>query len=60
MTDTIVKYDGIGKKYRIRHARTERFTALRDVIADKVGNAFRLTRRRIEAPPLVEDFWALK
>jgi lipopolysaccharide transport system ATP-binding protein len=60
MSDTIIKVEGIGKKYRIRHARSERYTALRDVIADKVGNIFHLTGRRIERPPAVEDFWALK
>ena len=60
MSDTIIKVDGIGKKYRIRHARSERYTALRDVISDKVGNVFRSTRRRIGGPPPVEDFWALR
>ena len=43
MSDTIIKVEGVGKKYRIRHKRRERYTALRDVIAEKVGNASSLT-----------------
>ena len=40
MTDTIITVENLGKKYRIRHER-ERYTALRDVIADKAKNLFR-------------------
>jgi len=58
MSDSIIKVEGIGKKYRIRHKQPERYSALRDVIADKVLNAFRPTR--IKALATVEDFWALK
>src|SRR5262249_40153032 len=47
--------------YRIRHQRRERYTALRDVITDRVGAMF---RRRAPADAAaaatVEDFWALK
>ena len=60
MSDPIIKIEGIGKRYRIRHARPERYTALRDVIANKVGNILRLNRGRIEEAPSIEDFWALK
>lgn len=40
MSDAIIRVEGIGKKYRIRHERTERYTALRDVIAAKARGLF--------------------
>lgn len=40
MGDVIIRVEGLGKKYRIRHERAERYTALRDVIADKVQGVF--------------------
>lgn len=40
MSDVIIRAEGIGKKYRIRHERAERYTALRDVIAEKVRGLF--------------------
>lgn len=60
MSDTIIKVEGIGKKYRIRHKQAERYSTLRDVIADKVLNGFRSKRHSVKDPPAVEDFWALK
>jgi lipopolysaccharide transport system ATP-binding protein len=39
MDDVIIRVEGLGKKYRIRHERAERYTALRDVIADKLRGA---------------------
>ena len=36
MSDSIIKAEGIGKRYRIRHQRPERYTALRDVITERV------------------------
>ena len=60
MSDIIIRVEGLGKTYRIRHQRPERYTALRDVIADKVRGAFRLGPRGAGESPAVEDFWALK
>lgn len=40
MGDVVIRAEGLGKKYRIRHKRAERYTALRDVIADKVRGVF--------------------
>lgn len=40
MGDVVIRVEGLGKKYRIRHERVERYTALRDVIADKVRGMF--------------------
>ena len=41
MNETIIKVEGIGKKYRIQHIQAERYTALRDVIADRFRRVFR-------------------
>jgi lipopolysaccharide transport system ATP-binding protein len=60
MSGTIIKVEGIGKRYRIHHQRTERYTALRDVITDKVAGIFRPKRRDVAEEPTVEDFWALR
>jgi lipopolysaccharide transport system ATP-binding protein len=59
MSDTVIKVEGLGKKYRIRHQQTERYTALRDVIARKAKDIFKPRRHGLRPPP-VEDFWALK
>ena len=58
MSDVAIRIDGLGKKYRIRHQRRERYTALRDVITDKVRGIFRPAPA--DAAARVEDFWALK
>jgi lipopolysaccharide transport system ATP-binding protein len=58
MNDIIVKFSGIGKRYRIRHTQSERYSALRDVIADKVRGIFHSPQQI--SRPSVEDFWALK
>ena len=49
MTDeAIILVEDLGKKYRLRHQQTERYTALRDVIADKAKALFR--KRKTEKP----------
>jgi lipopolysaccharide transport system ATP-binding protein len=58
MSDVAVSVNDLGKKYRIRHQRRERYVALRDVIADGFRNALR--GRAGGAAPATEDFWALK
>jgi len=40
MSDVIITVENLGKKYRIRHER-ERYTALRDVIAQKASGFFK-------------------
>src|SRR5213595_3003797 len=59
MSDVAIRIDGLGKKYRIRHKRPERYVALRDVLTDRVRGVFR-PRAATGAPPAVEEFWALK
>jgi len=60
MSDVIIRVDNLGKKYRIQHRRPERYTALRDMITDKVRTVFRLGRGNVGACPEIEDFWALQ
>jgi lipopolysaccharide transport system ATP-binding protein len=60
MSDVIIRVQGLGKRYRIRHQQPERYRALRDVIADKVQRIFRPRQRGTKESPSVEDFWALK
>ena len=43
MSDVIIRVEGIGKEYRIRHERAGRYRALRDVISDKVRRMFSKT-----------------
>jgi lipopolysaccharide transport system ATP-binding protein len=57
--DAVIRVEGLGKKYRIRHQRRERYTALRDVISETVRSAF-YRRHNADDPPDVEDFWALR
>jgi homopolymeric O-antigen transport system ATP-binding protein len=48
----------LGKKYRIRHQRRERYVALRDVLAEKFRRVLRAPVAALQ-PMTVEDFWAL-
>ena len=76
MSDVIISVEGLGKKYRIAHqGERQRYTALRDVIAQKAKGFFRkIGERRAKNGDAVhfplsslpssrassEDFWALK
>src|ERR1035437_458323 len=44
--DTIISVENLGKKYSLRHQSSERYTALRDVIADRVKGLFRRNGRK--------------
>jgi len=61
MSDSVIRVENLSKKYTIGHQKQERYTALRDVLSDKVkglGNFFnRHAKNQDEA---FEDFWALK
>ena len=58
MSDSIIKVEGLGKKYVISHEGVAGgYTALRDVISNK---AKRLVKRSNNNLPPKEDFWALK
>ncbi len=61
MSDWIIKVEGLGKRYRIRHEEpSERYTALRDVLANKVKGLFHRPKSEIRNPKSTEDFWALR
>lgn len=70
MSDWIIKAEGLGKKYQIKHqAERQRYVALRDVIAERVKGFFRASpHRHGQAEGLragsnvstIEEFWALK
>src|SRR3984885_10062626 len=60
MSDIIIRAEGLGKEYRIRHKAVEPYTTLRDVIADKVRNAILPNWSGAERLPIIEDFWALR
>ena len=59
MNDVIIRAERLGKKYRIRHQKPARYTALRDVIADRVRSLFSAASHG-GPDESVEDFWALK
>jgi lipopolysaccharide transport system ATP-binding protein len=63
MSDTVIRVENLGKKYIIGHQPQERYTALRDVLA----NGAKSLGRQLLTPfgkrthnPGVEEFWALK
>jgi lipopolysaccharide transport system ATP-binding protein len=63
--NTVIRAENLGKKYLIRHqGQRERYTALRDVIAQRFSSAHRsalnLFKRAVSSRPAKEDFWALK
>jgi hypothetical protein len=40
--DVVIRVEGLGKKYRIQHqAQRQRYTALRDVLADRTKSVAR-------------------
>jgi len=66
MQESVISVHGLSKCYRIRHSgESERYTALRDVIARAGRNLFRSTRDLFRGRGIVgnadeEEFWALR
>jgi lipopolysaccharide transport system ATP-binding protein len=61
MADTVIRVENLSKKYVIGHQKQERYTALRDVLAEKarsLGQIFSRNGQRED--PTHEEFWALK
>jgi len=64
MRDTVIRVENLGKKYIIGHQKQERYSTLRDAIADRA----RSLTQKIQMPPFgksssnpaEEEFWALK
>jgi len=65
MSDTVIQVENLGKKYIIGHQQQERYTALRDVIANKAKSLLATLNplsqnSKNEAKKSHEEFWALK
>src|SRR5256884_7828012 len=60
MSDAIITVENLGKKHSLRHQRNERYTALRDVIAEKALVFFKNLKSGNGVSVSKEDFWALK
>ena len=61
MSDTVIEVENLSKKYIIGHQKQERYTALRDVIADGAKSFWRsLSGGGSGIPENKEEFWALK
>ncbi|MDT7812713.1 MAG: lipopolysaccharide transport system ATP-binding protein [Acidobacteriaceae bacterium] len=58
-SDTIITVDNLGKRYSLRHQSNKRYTALRDVIAEKARGLFRRDGSNGDAQS-EEEFWALR
>ena len=63
MSDTVIQVENLGKKYIIGHQQQERYTALRDVMANgakSLGQRLLKPWGKQIANPAYEEFWALK
>lgn len=65
MSDPVIRVENLGKHYRLRHQQSERYTALRDVIANGAHSFVQrlnpLNSRKSQAVNQnEEEFWALK
>jgi lipopolysaccharide transport system ATP-binding protein len=66
MPDIVIKAEGLGKSYLIGHqGQRERYTALRDVLANQVRSVWGATRRALRGQAAlngqeIEEFWALR
>ncbi len=65
MSDFIIKAEHVGKSYLIGHQRQQGYTALRDVLAQKVKGIAKsftntISGKQLIAGEEIEEFWALK
>ncbi|HML27386.1 MAG TPA: ABC transporter ATP-binding protein [Hyphomicrobium sp.] len=65
MNETVIRAEGLSKKYLIGHHRPERYTAFRDVAAKTVRQWARTgldvaRGRQLISGDALEDFWALR
>jgi lipopolysaccharide transport system ATP-binding protein len=62
MSDTVIRVENLGKKYILGHQREERYTTLRDSIANGAKGLLKSFQRSKSsgADPSSEEFWALK
>jgi lipopolysaccharide transport system ATP-binding protein len=58
---TVIRLEGVGKKYRLRHQNSAHYKALRDVFAETLrGFGSRLRGHGRQSRITKEDFWALQ
>ncbi|MBD2114427.1 MULTISPECIES: ABC transporter ATP-binding protein [Cyanophyceae] len=61
MSDTVIRVENLGKKYIIGHQQQERYTALRDVLANRAKDITQIFNPKAKRQkPNSEEFWALK
>ena len=65
MSNTIIQVENLGKKYLIKHQQQGNYTALRDVITDKVKSLGKKiispwNHKQSSTYSTTEEFWALK
>lgn len=61
MSDTVIRVENLGKKYIIGHQTQEKYTALRDVIANGAKGLFKsFQNQKFKPANYQEEFWALK
>jgi len=65
MSDTVIKVENLSKKYILQHRQQGRYTALRDVLADKVKGLGKKARSLVRSTPVAplparEEFYALR
>ncbi|MDF5733389.1 MAG: ABC transporter ATP-binding protein [Rhizonema sp. PD38] len=61
MSDTVIRVENLGKKYIIGHQQQERYTALRDVIANRAKSLLKpFQNSKSQTQNAREEFWALK
>ena len=61
MSGVVIKSEGLGKSYKISHQRRERYVALRDMLTNRVKNAWsRIRNPQYYDHDTMEEFWALK
>ncbi|MEZ4731775.1 MAG: ATP-binding cassette domain-containing protein [Caldilineaceae bacterium] len=62
MSDTVIKVENLSKSYTLRHQTGERYTALRDVLANgakTLGSRLMQAATSHQPPATSEEFWAL-
>ncbi|MBK1987100.1 ABC transporter ATP-binding protein [Sphaerospermopsis aphanizomenoides BCCUSP55] len=61
MPDTVIRVENISKKYIIGHQKQERYTVLRDVIANQIKSIGSLINPKAKTEnQTFEEFWALQ
>jgi lipopolysaccharide transport system ATP-binding protein len=72
MSETVISVENVGKRYTLRHKKTEKYTMLRDVLARQAMAPFQALRKKIRsrrglngsdnhaADGSIEKFWAIR